>query len=185
MIDHFSLSEFEQALPINKKTGARLWEPVGLLQGEWVYRIPVGGSGRIFITVRSSVRADGHSADTAKDSIRAWLCDDRGKALAGKTQAYVTRVPGWQKRMTDMLRELYSWGVKAGVCPHCQEPKRILKVHRKDSPNYNRVYAKCWTCKDNGFVWLSDEPTAPASSKPAQPELPLKVAIVRMPEKND
>ncbi len=77
MIDHFSKSEFEAALP------AGHWTSAGFQSGEYCYIVSVKEGVNIF--VRSSVKSNGHSADTGEDSIRLWLSSDsKGTPLGSK-----------------------------------------------------------------------------------------------------
>lgn len=162
-VDHFTKQQFEDALP-RDKAGHRLCIEAGCLDGEYVYTMPVtmkSSDHQVRIEIRSSVGPDGVSADVGENSIRAYLThyNTELKAwypLGSKSQRWVTRQPGWEKRLTDMLRTLYSWRLKAGDCPHCGHPKGIFKV-RKDGPNFGRVFAKCNEgCEDNSFMWLTE-----------------------------
>jgi hypothetical protein len=161
-IDHFTKQQFEDALPRHKTTGRPLCTCAGLIDGEYVYQLPVGGeNSKVIIEIRSSVDAMGHSADTGENSIRAYLIyfdhnADGGKGawrpLGSKVQKYVTRLPGWQYRLTEMLRTLYAWRNESGNCKVCGMPLHIFKV-TKDGPNKGRVYAKCMT--HNQFRWVT------------------------------
>ena len=107
MIDTFTRQEFEQALPTSE-SGDPLWESLGLVQGEYTYTVPVTDTNKR-IVIRSSVKGNEKSAGSGKDSIRLWVeyhYKDKWFALA-KLDRWTTRVPGWQKRMTKKLRELY------------------------------------------------------------------------------
>lgn len=156
-IDHFTKAEFEAALPKHKETGKPMCVCAGLVNGEYVYSMPVGGEdSHVIIEIRSSINATGLSADTGENSIRAYLIwfDKRSgtwKPLGSKVQKYVTRLPGWQDRLTEVLRTLYGWRLKAGNCPKCSLPKGIFKVS-KAGENHGRVYAKCMA--HNEFRWL-------------------------------
>ena len=164
-IERFSKREFEAALPVDKKSGEILWRSVGLEFGEETYHIRVHEG--VVIRVRSSVRADGLAAEASKDSIRCWLAaeSDR-KPLGSKVQAYVTRVTGWQDRMTKVLKELWKRSLEAGDCPVCGKPLCIYKV-KKDGKNKGRLFAKCWDHGD-AFRWL-DEKTPEDYGKPKRP----------------
>ena len=153
-IERFSKREFEAALPVDKKSGEILWRSVGLEFGEETYHIRVHEG--VVIRVRSSVRADGLAAEASKDSIRCWLAaeSDR-KPLGSKVQAYVTRVTGWQDRMTKVLKELWKRSLEAGDCPVCGKPLCIYKV-KKDGKNKGRLFAKCWD-HGNAFRWLDEK----------------------------
>lgn len=110
MIETFTREQFEQALPAHKETGEPLWKHAGLVQGEHVYRILIPDTNKR-IMIRSSVKGNGISASIGEDSIRLWVeyhyrKIDRWFAL-GKLDAWTTRKPGWQDRMTGKLRELW------------------------------------------------------------------------------
>ena len=110
MIDTFTREQFEQALPTHRKTGEPLWKYTGLIQNEHAYCIMIPDTNKR-IMVRSSVKGNGVSASTGKDSIRLWVeyhyrKIDKWLSL-GKLDAWTTRVPGWQDRMTDKLRKLW------------------------------------------------------------------------------
>jgi hypothetical protein len=148
-VDTFSRDQFEAALPRHKDTGDKLWEYVGLKDGEHCYWMQVDPVVAIFI--RSSIRSNGVSAKAGEDSIRAWLVVMEGlKPLGSKVSQYTTRVPGWQARLTEVLRTLYSWRKKAGNCPACGRPKGIFKSKQPQSKG--RVFAKC--SEHNHFAWL-------------------------------
>ena len=150
MIDVFSVSEFEAALPVHKQTGEKLWKPVGFVDGEYAYKIQITPD--VFISIRSSIKEDGLSAGTGQDSIRAWLTGADGKPLGSKVQKWVTREPGWQDRLVDMLRELWDRARKAGYCKKCKTPNGVYRV--KQGKNKGRLFKKCPNC-GGGFEWMS------------------------------
>jgi hypothetical protein len=170
-IERFTKDEFESALPVDKKDYRCLWREAGLESGEYTYRLPVKAG--VVILIRSSVRADGIAAESGKDSIRCWLARDDGSPMGSKIQAYVTRVSGWQDRMTGVLKELWVRALTAGTCPHCGLPLSIFKV-KKDGKNKGRLFVKCWDCKDHEtFRWL-DEPEIPENhGKPRYEEMEI------------
>lgn len=144
----FTKSEFEKALPRNSQN-VEVWESTGLQTGEYTYSIRINDS--CAISIRSSVRANGHCADTGKDSIRAWLVGNDDKPVGSKVQSYVTRVSGWDARMVDMLRKLYLMGRNVKKCSGCGSVTKIFKV-KKDGPNKGRLFTKC-DC-DGSFRWV-------------------------------
>ena len=154
-VEIFSKGDFEKALPVDKNTGKRLWLELGLIDGEYTYIIPVRKSksgDEVRIVVRSSVSRSGVSAPNGQDSIRAWLVDQEGQPLGSKVSKWTTRLPGWQGRLTKVLRTLWGWAIKAGDCPKCGRPKSVFKV-KKDGPNKGRIFARC--AEHNGFTWLT------------------------------
>ena len=149
-VDVFDRTDFEAALPVSKTSSQPLWVPRGLIQGEWTYAVPVNPG--VEILIRSSVRADGTSADTGKDSIRCYLVDDVAhKPLGPKLSKYITRVNGWERRMTETLRELWRIGRMLGACPSCGSALRLMRV-KKEGPNKGRLFISCNTC-DGHFKW--------------------------------
>lgn len=157
-VDIFTLAQFEAALPRHNKTGAPLCHCKGLVEGEYEFFMPIDEASGIVI--RSSIGRDGISADTGEDSIRAWLADLTGAPLGSKVSRWTTRISGWDKRLADVLRTLWSWRKKAGNCPNCGAPKQVFKV-KKEGPNKGRIFAKCGICgaqpgKDAGWVWLTE-----------------------------
>lgn len=139
-VEIFSKTEFENALPKSKTTGQPLWTHKGLVQGEHAYAIDVQNP-RVQIIVRSSVHANGLSANTGEDSIRAWLIDPSGRPLGAKIQKYVTRVAGWQGRMIDMLRKLAKLAKKIRQCPRCTNSLGIVKI--KKGTNAGKLALTC------------------------------------------
>lgn len=141
MIDRFSREQFEAALP------AGLWSSIGCVDGEFQYRMEVNSA--VFIVIRSSVRPDGYAAETGADSIRCWLVNAAGQPLAKKVQAYVTRVPGWQNRMLEVLRGLWR---KAKTFHYCCGEVMRQNVVKKDGPNKGREFRTCDRC--GAFEWV-------------------------------
>jgi DNA helicase-2/ATP-dependent DNA helicase PcrA len=114
-VEIFSKSEFEAALP--SKDGAPLWEYAGLIQGEHAYHIKVTGTNKR-IVVRSSVKADGKSALTGKDSIRYWVeyyykkIDKWCSLGKGQKTRYTTRETNWEGRLVEGLRDCWDLAVE-------------------------------------------------------------------------
>lgn len=118
MVETFSLSQFEAALPTNKNTGAAMCQSLGLIGGEYQFSLPVNPSASILI--RSSVRADGYSAAAHKDSIRVWLADPAtGRPLAKKLSHHICRTGAWRDRLVSQLRTLFQLGKNAGLPCGC------------------------------------------------------------------
>lgn len=151
-VEVFTSEEFEAALPVHRETGKKLWERVGLVQGEETYRVIVTRD--IFIEVRSSIGLNGRSADTGKDSIRAWLVDAEGQPLGSKVNSWTQRTSGWQGRLIDILRELWRQARKAGYCPKCKIPNGVYQVKKKNK-NRGRFFKKCRQCGGGGWEWLT------------------------------
>lgn len=161
MIDRFSKQRFEAALPVHKETGQPLWYGKGLQNGEEEYAIPVNEYAKI--VVRSSIDKTGMAAETGEDSIRLWVeivAQHADGSAAGwrrlpKIDAWTTRVNGWEKRMTEKVRELWSrvQNVKRAV-PVCEKCGQIQPVWLiKAGPNAGKLASKCID-DDTGFVLL-------------------------------
>lgn len=141
MIDRFTISQFEAALPVHKELKAPLWQGPVFIKGEHVYTIPVNDA--CAITVRSSIGRDGVAADTGDDSIRVLLIDkNTGKPVAKKLSKYVTRVPGWAARLTAQLKVLYKIGLMLTPCPQCGTSRRY-NVVKKEGPSKGRAFLVC------------------------------------------
>jgi len=111
-VEQFTKAEFEAALPKHRGSGKPLWIHTGLIQGEHEYAVFVTDGDmptNKAIFIRSSVGKNGVSADSGKNSIRLWVSYEyKGKwRPLKKLDRWTTRVPGWQGRMTEKLRELY------------------------------------------------------------------------------
>jgi len=158
-IQKFSKEAFEQALP-KDGSGQPLWTGHGAVSGEFLYSL--APSDEVRIMVRSSVRPNGWSADSGKDSIRAWLSATDGTPLGSKTQAYVNRQIGWERRLTEMLRKLWAMASKIERCDRCGKLMGVFK-QKKAGPNKGREFTKCLSC-GNGFRW-TDQPKATAEQK--------------------
>lgn len=147
-VEIFSKEQFEAALPNTVS-----WKCLGLKDGEFAYKMQINDD--IFIQIRSSVKANGFSADTGQDSIRAWLVDNNGKPLGSKVLKWTQRIPGWEERMLDVLRILWKRAQWAGYCPDCKIPMGVFKSKTKKNPN--RLFKKCTNenCKHdrNHFEW--------------------------------
>jgi hypothetical protein len=129
-IDRFTKDRFEEALPKNKKTGEPLWHDVGFENGEFTYGINVYrkmvNAPWVDIIIRSSVAMDSLARNTGEDSIRIFFMR-KGKPHGSKLSCYVTRVKGWEERLTKQLRIMYKRGMDMEPCSICGEPKAIFK----------------------------------------------------------
>jgi len=112
-VEHFTREQFEAALPVHRESGRPLWIHTGIVKGEHEYAVFVADGDtptNKLIRIRSSVKADGQSAETGKDSIRLWIeYEHKGQyhPLKKHKTRWTTRAPGWQARTTEKLRELY------------------------------------------------------------------------------
>ena len=137
MIDTFTQEQFETALTkiLSTKGNGPSLIALGLVQGEHCYAVPVANTNKRLM-IRSSVKSDGLSADTGKDSIRLYVqyhYKSTWRPLA-KLDAYTTRVPGWQARMGKKLRELYALAL-ADSAKHKPVPNETLSGKRENKTN--------------------------------------------------
>jgi hypothetical protein len=168
MIDRFSKEQFEAALPKHKETQKPLWRGLGLQGGEYAYSIEVKPG--VEVWVRSSVRANGQAALVAEDSIRAWLASPDGSSLGSKDQRWITRVNGWQTRMTDVLRKLYKRGLELGPCPTCGCKTTLAMKVVKEGPNKGRYFQMCSSkqCPHSWIKWMDAAGEPPKGGKKGQ-----------------
>lgn len=154
MIELFTRAEFEQALfdehrRITKESGPLPIHPMGLVAGEYCYRLLI--SQQVSIVIRSSLDATGRAAATGEDSIRliAECSDGTGWYAVGKgSDAYTTRVKGWQKRLGAKLEALV--GTYGAVRGRLAIGER-LRVVKKAGPTKGRLFA---SAADGGFRWM-------------------------------
>jgi len=112
-----------------------------------------GESNAVLIEIASSVGRDGLADETGDNSIRLYLTDSGGLPVGNKLQRWVTRVPGWEKRLTETLSKLYDIGKMIRYCDKCGSLKKIFIV-KKDGPNKGRLFMRC-DCPYS-FKWLDD-----------------------------
>lgn len=151
-IEVFTKEQFEAALP--KVRGERTWVPMNVVQGEYVYRLPVNEF--VSIMIRSSVHKNGTAAPCGEDSIRCYLINSTTAAPWGsKISKYVTRVPGWRDRMLETLRALWRLGSQVRVCPKCG--KTAMKIFLcKTGENKGRPFLKCGGDDCQNFIWTKE-----------------------------
>lgn len=156
MTERFNLNQFQDALPVNKNTGQKLWKSLGLDKGEYSFEIPVNSVCSILI--RSSIDHSGFCADSGKDSIRTWLVNPANQSPVGsKLSLYTTRVSGWEERMTNQLRKLFRLAKQVKTC-QCGEVVKIFKI-KKEGPNKGKFFTCCAdsACRINPFQFLDDD----------------------------
>ena len=150
-IEQFSREQFEQALT---DAGFK-FDDLGYIQGERCYHIALDAQSGI--RVRSSIHTDGQSASAGTDSIRVYLVSN-GKPLASKeitaSERWVTRVPGWDKRLVATIDRLRDFRRLLGNCKSCGAPNMALKSHTPKNPG--RTFTKCSVCGQWG-TWLNDK----------------------------
>lgn len=143
MTERFTKGEFEEALPKHKVTGEELWQELGDISGEYCYLLPVRA--HVAMMIRSSVTTlEGVAAGTALNSIRVWLVDAETLEPLGHKmyKNYTTRVPGWEARLNDLLRDLWPLALRLAKPCRCGGKLSIFKV-KKDGPNKGRPFLTC------------------------------------------
>jgi len=125
---------------------------MGIENGEYFFVMDALNG--LLIHIRSTVGIDNYSAETGEDSIRCWLTNDDGEPVAPKVARWVTRVRGWQDRMTTTLRYLYRLSSHIKQCPKCGQWKKAKRV-KKPGPNRGKVFVSC-DCPGS-FTFLPDE----------------------------
>lgn len=158
MIERFSKQEFEDTLPTHQVTGVALWSNMGMINGEWCYAIDVNSYARIVI--RSSVDSSEIAADAGEDSIRLHAeikTKGGGWKAIKKLDSWTTRVPGWDERMKEKMRKLWSTVSKVQrtipSCPSCGKMQPFWIT--KNGKNTGRPASKCINC-DKGFTWMDE-----------------------------
>lgn len=147
MITQFTKTEFEDALPMHKVVGNPLWKYEGF-NGEHVYSLPVSAGVKILIW--SSIGKDGLAGATGENSIRCYLAKADNSPLSNKSQSYITRVTGWEKRLTQMLRSLWEMGKQISKPCGCGHQLAIFWC--KQGANKGRRFIKCQNC--GSFSWV-------------------------------
>lgn len=159
MTDIFSREQFEAALPVDKETGERLWEPVDLAFSEYTYGLPVSDHAVILIT--SSIRKGNELCDdTGDNSIRAWIVDasDFSKPLAAKLVRWTARTRNWRVNLSNLLRELWKLAMLIEPCPTCGGPTRISVAKNGKPENAGRRFVSCTDrAKCGKFITWVDE----------------------------
>lgn len=127
-IDRFTKDRFEAALPRHKGTNDQLWHDIGFEHDEFTYGMNVQRNGTYWVTImiRSSVGIDGIARATGEDSIRLFFLRN-GVAHGSKLSCYITRVNGWEGRLTKQLRKMYKRALSMVPCALCGNPKAIFK----------------------------------------------------------
>jgi hypothetical protein len=95
---------------------------IGLRKGEYVWVIPVVPDGAVGIHIRSTIRADGMSADAGADSIRAWIgrIPDGAPWAPKGNERWTTRKHGWDARLCRVIEELLVLARYIRPCPACE-----------------------------------------------------------------
>ena len=175
MIENFTREQFEAALPVNKDTGAPLWEYAGERMGQLTYAVTPFAALPYAVLVYSSITSGGASSKEAgRDSIRAIIIDRQSnKPHGGKPVRWIDRRPGWQERLTGYLRSLanqISW--LRLTCPACGGQLKPFTTKQGDNKGRPFVCCKADGCKSPFWRWTEDEDgnaIAPAAAKVASP----------------
>jgi DNA helicase-2/ATP-dependent DNA helicase PcrA len=120
--------------------------------GQFRYEIPVTEIASVM--VYSSIAEDGYARDTGDDSIKFVVtieCDNGDTAfLKFQSEKYVTRVPGWERRVNTMVGDLSNIARKFAfpIPTHCGSIPLVLIT--QNGKNSGRPYAKCRKC----YKWL-------------------------------
>jgi hypothetical protein len=149
-IDQFSKQQFEAALPIDKQSNQPLFKCEGVEKGEYIYAWEIKPN--LKMVIRSSVKQAGVAAECGKDSIRIILASHDGNrwryASSGST-VYTQRTPGWEKRLSEKIKELFYRVRKFEI------PPRSFVSHSKSAHNPDRFFLKSI---DGDFVrWLEEK----------------------------
>ena len=156
-VDIFTTTEFEEVLSTIAQDLEMTWFRDGVQVGEYHYHFtakvfePIDDG--ISIEVRSSIGLDGKSAASGQDSIRIWFANADGDPVGNKAKRWITRVKGWERRLTEQVTEMATIARKVKLCPDCGKVPSVFIV-KKDSPNKGRWFSKCKV--HNHFTWLSD-----------------------------
>lgn len=144
-----------------------------------------GGDETILIEIASSVGPDGLADAAGDNSIRLYLTNGDGMPVGNKLQKWVTRVPGWETRLTDMLMKLCEMGRLITFCDRCQSLRKIFIV-KKDGNNKGRLFMRC-NC-EHSFKWLDDiedeEPSKPEKLFRGTYHMPTAVEKVEIPKQS-
>lgn len=152
----FDQEYFESILPVRRKSNALLWKRK-FYQGEHVYLIKFDDPSDVRILVRSSVDRSGFARGKGHDSIRVYLVhgEDPAAVVSGKISKFVTRKPGWERRMYAQFSLFRSWRKKAGDCMVCGLPRRIFVTKSKTSRYFGKVCATC--CGPDDFIVVAEK----------------------------
>lgn len=168
--EQFSKEQFEEVLADFCAKNSTSYKEKGYVVGEFRYQVDVSdisvvgaaSSNKVVIEIASSIGRNGFADPTGDNSIRIWLTDVTGLPLGNKFQKWVTRVSGWEARLTDKLDRTFSVGKKITFCEKCSSMRKIWIV-KKEGPNKGRLFIRC-NCQNN-FQWLDDtdeeDPTVP------------------------
>jgi len=110
--------------------------------------------GEVYIAIYSSIDpVSGYSRGTGKDSIRVVLMRHDGEPL-GKSGKYVTRVAGWEKRLKNTIRSLWSLALRL---PRCRECGKIAGTYTcRRGNNAGKKFYKCWDHSDRWIGWVKE-----------------------------
>lgn len=175
--ERFSKQEFESALQNYQP------ESMGLVDGEYRYCVNVKVikqdglcserpmDMKINVFIASSIGPSGYADGTGENSIRLWLGDESDKPLGNKISRWVTRVPGWEKRMLESLEKLIAMGKRVEYCTKCHQVEKVFIVH-KIGPNKGRIFKRCNCNKYTYFDEFDQEPENGRKTADPAPKCP-------------
>jgi ssDNA-binding Zn-finger/Zn-ribbon topoisomerase 1 len=123
----FSKAEFEKVLDDSILGTDLSWSCAGIVSGEYRYVSQLAD--HVFLQINSSVLSDGFAAGTGDNSIRLWLTDEKLKPVAKKTQRWVTRLPGWERRLDAAINAV----VALGKAVHSKQKQKVEETAAKVS----------------------------------------------------
>lgn len=170
--ERFSVQEFESALSSALDDTDLTWKKAGYVQNELRYRVFANdtGHGVISVEINSSIDKSGYAQAQGENSIRIWL--DAGETPIGnKVQRWVTRLPGWQKRLKENVLKAIDMAQLIEWCPKCKSLEKVFVVH-KEGPNKGRLFLRC-NCPKS-FTWLDEV-------EDEEPVKPVKADAKRVP----
>ena len=165
--DRFTTEQFEKVLHDFIVAHPKTYSCVtskGLVAHEYRYAVPVNdtGHGQVIVEIASSINYSGFADGTGENSIRLWLTGEDGLPLGSKISRWVTRVSGWEGRITQQLEKLSAMGEEIQWCTKCSSIEKIFIV-KKDGKNKGRLFIKC-QCQ-NSFSWLDEFEQTPEDKK--------------------
>lgn len=147
-VDTFTKEEFEKVLDTIGK-----WHQMGVYGLEYRYAIQDDKS-VCSIMVNSSINSFTKVSDSSgENSIRVWLAYPNGKPVIGKLQKWITRVPGWDRRMGETIKKLMNIGQQVHYCNKCKKLESVFVV-KKEGVNKGRLFKRC-EC-ENSFQWVME-----------------------------
>jgi len=111
--------------------------------------------GELWIKVFSSVShiTGRTNPETGADSIRLVLCYKNGTPV-GKLGHHITRVKGWQRRLKDKVRDLWSLALSL---PRCKCGLKAKICTSRSGKNKGKQFYLCPRCQFDSWIgWLEE-----------------------------